>query len=96
MRAGRGDRQMIGIHRRFAPDDGKTDVPIRNILIASVVITIFVDIILFYYNVICSEKRNNIIRDGQVTAMQTADHLNDYLSTGIDTLKLTAYTLEEM
>ncbi len=80
----------------FTADSEEIDISLKSVLIASVVITIFVDVILFYYNMIYEEKRSNIIRDGQVATMMSADRLGDYLSTSIDAVKLTAYTLEGM
>ncbi|MBR5407530.1 MAG: response regulator [Lachnospiraceae bacterium] len=77
----------IGTERRDA---------IKNYIITGTVIVFFVGIILSYYNMIYTEKRSGIIKDGQVSAMQTADSFNDYLSTSIDAIKLTAYTMDGM
>ena len=43
-----------------------------------------------------NEKRENIIREGELAAMESAEQLDKYLSTNIDSVKLTAYTLDDM
>ena len=87
---------MLDIQKRFSLNDEDTNFSLKHVLIASVIITLFVDVILFYYSMLHAEKRNSIIMNGQMTAMRSANQLSDYLSTCIDTVKLTAYTLEGM
>ncbi len=66
-------------------------------MIAGSVITIFiVGTVLGYYNIIHDEKLKSIIKDGTIAAWQSADGFDGYISTNIDSLKLTAYTLDEM
>ena len=87
---------MIGSSKWFSSDDENEGISLRTVLVASVVITIFLDVILFYYSMIHEEKRDNIIRNGQITAVRSATRVNDYLSSSIDVVKLTAYALEGM
>ncbi len=68
----------------------------KNILISLIVIGIFVSVIFFYYNMLYTEKRQGIIRNGQVIAQQSADQLQDYLATSINAINLTSYTLSTM
>ncbi|MBE7003158.1 MAG: response regulator [Ruminococcaceae bacterium] len=68
----------------------------KNVLISILVIAFFVAIILVYYNTQVAERRSGIIKDGKIAARQAETQLNDYLSTSIDTVKLAAYTLDNM
>ncbi len=71
-------------------------VIINNVAVSLIVIALLVGIVLVFYNMVYTEKRENIIKDGQMTAMQSAEVFNDYLSTSIDAIKLTAYTIDSM
>lgn len=67
-----------------------------NTLISSAVVAFFVCVILSYHNTLYNEKKSNIIFSGQMAAVQTADHLEQYFSKNSDVLQLTAHTLEDM
>ena len=69
---------------------------IRTALLGIVVIAFFVSIVFAYYNMVYEEKRSNIIKDGRMAAIQSADQFERYLSANIDLVKFTAYTLDEM
>lgn len=68
----------------------------RNIEIAVLVILFFTGIIIVYYRMLYNEKRNNIVKTGEITAKESADQIERYLTTNIDSVKLAAYTLDEM
>ncbi len=72
------------------------NVIIKNIIIAILVTAFFVGIIMTFYNMLYEEKRSNIIKDGEMSARQAADSFEKYLSINRDSLKLTAYTLDNM
>ena len=61
-----------------------------------VVIAFFTGIILLYYSMLINEKRSNIIKSGEMTAKESAEKIDQYLSTNIDSVDLAAYTLDEM
>ena len=69
---------------------------ILNTVIAVLVTVFVVSIILFYYSMLYNEKRAGIIKSGELTAKESADHIDHYLSTNIDSIKLAAYTLNGM
>ena len=69
---------------------------VRKILISAFVIAFFVGIVLAYYNMLYNQTRDSIIKNGQSAAIQSKNYLNDYLSTSIDAIKLTAYTIDGM
>ncbi len=69
---------------------------LKNILFSFGTIVFFVAIILIYYNLLYEEKRDAIIKNGQMSAMQTADSVGDYLATSIEAVELTSFTMEKM
>ena len=87
---------MVDWKKLFTTDKEYKDISLKHILITSVIITVFINIILFYYAMISQETRNNIIANGQMTALRSKNQLNAYLATSIDAIKLTAYTMEKM
>ena len=82
----------------MSSDTGRDEkrLTVRNIVIAVLVIIFFTGIITMYYRMLYNEKRNNIIKNGEMTAKEAADHIDRYLTTNIDSVKLAAYTLDEM
>ncbi|MCR5702078.1 MAG: hypothetical protein K6G76_08040 [Lachnospiraceae bacterium] len=69
---------------------------IRNIVLSVLVVIFFVSIIFIYYRMLHDEKKDNIIKEGELTAKKDAEGFNDYLITNIDSIKLTAYALDGM
>ena len=74
----------------------KKRATIKKLLISALIIAFFVGIVLAYYNMIYNQTRDSIIRNGQAAAIQSKNYLNDYLSTSIDAIKLTAYSIDGM
>lgn len=67
------------------------------IIVTSVfVIAFFVILILFYYSMLHSAKRESIIDRGELNAVKSAHKFELYLTTGIDSVKLTAFTVDNM
>ncbi len=71
-------------------------ITFRSILIGVMVVVFFVSIIVMYYNMIYKEKRECIIKSGKMAAIKSADQFDRYLSTNIDMINLTSYTLNDM
>ena len=70
---------------------------VLQVMIAGSVITIFiVGTVLGYYNIIHDEKFENIVKTGTISAWQSADCFDEYISAHVDSIKLTAHTLNEM
>ena len=68
----------------------------KKLLISALVIVFFVGIVLAYYNMLYNQTRDGIIKSGQSAAIQSKNYLSNYLSTSIDAIKLTAYTIDGM
>ena len=69
---------------------------IKKILGYALVIAFFVGVVLAYYNMLYNQTRESIIKNGQAAAIQSKNYLSEYLSTSIDAIKLTAYTIDGM
>ncbi|MCR5099426.1 MAG: response regulator [Lachnospiraceae bacterium] len=69
---------------------------IRNSITAILMIIFFSAIILMYYGMLYRAQRTNIIKEGEMTAEDAADHIDSYLSTNTDAVKLASYTLDGM
>ena len=69
---------------------------LRTLVVSILVILFFTGVVLFYYNMVYTRERELIIKNGENTALQTAAQFNDYLSTSIDAINMTAYTLDGM
>lgn len=75
---------------------GAKNFNFEHLLAFSLLVVFFVGVILFYHTMLFREKRENLIRTGQATVMQSTYHLREYFSTCIDVVKLTSYSVEEM
>lgn len=74
----------------------KKRATIKKVLFYALVIAFFVGVVLAYYNMLYNQTRDSIIRNGQAAAIQSKNYLSEYLSTSIDAIKLTAYTIDGM
>ncbi len=68
----------------------------RNAAIAVFVSVFFIAIILVYFSMLQNERRQNMVKDGALVAKESAEQIDRYLSTNIDSVKLAAYALDEM
>lgn len=74
----------------------KKRADIKKLLFYAFVIAFFVGVVLLYYNMLYNQTRDSIIKNGQFAAIQSKNYLSEYLSTSIDAIKLTAYTIDGM
>ena len=68
----------------------------RSIAISALVIAFFVSVVMAYYLMLYSETRQRIIKNGELSAATAAEQIDQYLSKGIETMKLACYTLDNM
>ncbi|MCR4705117.1 MAG: sensor histidine kinase, partial [Lachnospiraceae bacterium] len=68
----------------------------KNVAITVLVAVFIVGIILTFYNMLYDANREILIRNGEKTANDIDDAFADYLSTSMDAIKLTSYTVEGM
>ncbi|MCR5702498.1 MAG: hypothetical protein K6G76_10175 [Lachnospiraceae bacterium] len=69
---------------------------LRSVIITIMVATFIVGTIIVFYNMLYNAKREIIIKNGEASAREVEEKLDDYLSTSTDAVKLTAYTIEGM
>ena len=60
----------------------------RTVLVGLVVILFFVSIVFFYYSMVYQEKKNRIVKSGELAANQSATQFDKYLSTNVDLINL--------
>ncbi|MCR4779732.1 MAG: sensor domain-containing diguanylate cyclase [Ruminiclostridium sp.] len=65
-------------------------------IVTTLIIVFFVGIIIIYYFMLYSETKDNIITSGELDAVSSAGQIDKYLSTGVDVIRLTGYTLDNM
>ncbi len=68
----------------------------RNMIVTTLIILFFLGVIILYYVMLRNETRNSIIRNGEINAVSAANRIDKYLSTGVDAITLTGYTLDNM
>ncbi len=85
-----------GFVKKIRDDRSEGYSILKKVMISAATIVFFVLVIVFYYYLLYSDKRESILRDGQVSAMQTKGQVEDYLSTCIEAVELTSYTLDKM
>lgn len=69
---------------------------IRSMLLFLMVILFFEGVIIAYYKMLYSETRNAIITSGELSAVTSAEQIDQYLSKGVNTMKLASYSLDNM
>lgn len=79
-----------------AKNRNEKSVILKNIIVTILVLTFFVGILILFYRKLYDEKRDNIIKDGEMAAGSAADQIDKYLSTNIDSIKMSAFTLDQM
>ena len=75
---------------------GYLKTALRTIVLSLLVIIFFVGIIIMYYNMVYGREMETIITKGELSAVKAAEQFDKYLSTNIDSITLSAYTLDEM
>ena len=69
---------------------------LKNTIVTVLVSVFFMGIIFTFYTMVYDKERENIIKDGRMAAMESADMFGEYMLINRDTVQLTAYTLDEM
>lgn len=75
----------------------RQDLPVlQNLIITTFVVLFFLCVIFAYYGMVYTETRDNIILYGELNAYRSATQIDKNLYTGVDAIKLTGYTLDNM
>ena len=76
--------------------DRKQPSYIKNIIIYVLIILFFIGIVFVYYGMLYQETRENIIAAGRDDAVTSANRINMHLSSSVDIIKLSGYTVDNM
>lgn len=71
-------------------------VTLRGIFIAILINVFFAGLIFVYYTMLYAETQEAIMKSGKISAISSAEQIDKFLSTGIDTIKLASYTIDNM
>lgn len=69
---------------------------LRSILISAVVVLFFVGVMILFYTMLYSETKENIIKNGELSSVTSAEQIDKFLSKGIETIRIVCYTLDNM
>ncbi len=68
----------------------------KRFIAALFVVFFFVALIITYNTFLYMSIREDILKSGEISAMESAEQFDRYLSTGVDAIKLTSHTLDSM
>ncbi len=78
-------------------EEKKNGLTVKQNMTMTLLITLFfVGIVIAYYLSLYSETRENIIKSGELNAINSAENIDKYLATGVDVIKITGYNLDNM
>ena len=69
---------------------------LRSTIFTTLIVLIFLSGIIAYYAMLYAETKENIRNIGELNAQTSSEQIDKYLSSGVDTLKLSGYTLDNM
>ena len=69
---------------------------LKRVDMTTILILFFLGVVMVYYTTLQSEMKQKVILNQELVATKSADQINDYLSTGIDIMRITTCTLDGM
>ena len=69
---------------------------LQGVILSALVILFFVGLIVVYAALLRDQMMQKIVKSGELSAANSAEQINEYLSTGIETIKLECYSLNNM
>ena len=69
---------------------------LQGVILSALVILFFVGLIVVYAALLRDQMMQKIVKSGELSAAASAEQINEYLSTGIETIKLECYSLNNM
>ena len=77
-------------------DKGKIKRFYSKMLLYIAVMVFFVSVVIVYYRHLDSETRENIVSKGRINALESSHEIDSCISSSLDILKLSAYTIDNM
>lgn len=75
---------------------GSASGRLRSLMVSILVITFFVCIVLIYYRMVFSERRERIFLSGEMSAIGLADEVEKYLDVNFDSVRFSAMAVDDM
>ena len=69
---------------------------VQNMIFTMLIVVFFLCGIIYYYTMLYTETKEHITKIGELNAATSAEQIDKYFSSGVDTLKLASYTLDNM
>lgn len=69
---------------------------VQSLVVTILIIVFFMGIIFIYYGMLYKETKDGITTEGELKAVRSATEIDRYLSTGLDVIRMTSYTLDNM
>lgn len=82
--------------RKLTLKEWFSKVSVSRFITSVMVVVFFVAIIITYNILLYASVRDDILKSGEMSAYKSAEQFDNYLSTGVDTIKLTSHELDEL
>ena len=69
---------------------------LKRVDMTTIIILFFLMVVMAYYAMLQSEMKQKIIVNQELVATRSASQINDYLSTGVDIIRVASCTLDDM
>ena len=74
----------------------KIDSVLKKVDMTTIIILFFLAVVMSYYTVLQAEIKEKVIVNQELIATKSANQINNYLSTGIDIIRVASDTLDDM
>ena len=79
-----------------AKKEKKADSVLKRVDMTTIILLFFLAVFMAYYTMLQSEMKQKVIVNQELIATKSANQINNYLSTGIDIIRMASYTLDDM
>ncbi len=79
-----------------AKKEKKAESVLKRVDMTTIIILFFLAVVMAYYTMLQSEMKQKVIVTRELVATKSANQINEYLSTGVDIIRGTSYTLDDM
>ncbi|SHK26635.1 Signal transduction histidine kinase [Selenomonas ruminantium] len=76
--------------------ENKAGSVLKKVDMTTIIILFFLAVVMAYYSMLQSEMREKIIVNRELVATKSAEQINNYLSTGVDIIRVASHSLDNM
>ena len=69
---------------------------LKRVDVTTILLLFFLAVVMTYYTLLQSEMKQKVIVNQELVATKSANQINEYLSSGVEIMKFTSYTLDGM